>query len=46
MRALFKLCLDLEAKFSRKTLNEVLKALNETAQKFEEIDKKLLGEGA
>ncbi|MEM1550312.1 MAG: PadR family transcriptional regulator [Candidatus Bathyarchaeia archaeon] len=45
MRTLFRLCLDLEVKFSKETLNEILKTLNETAQKFEEIDKRLLGEG-
>lgn len=45
MRSLFRLCLNLEVKFSREVLNEVLKALDETARKFEEIDRKLLGDG-
>lgn len=44
MRVLFKLCLDLETKFSGEILNEFLKVLNEVIQKFEEIDRRLLGE--
>lgn len=45
-KAFFSLGMDLEEKFSRQTLKETLKVLNETAQKLEEIDKKLRGEKA
>ncbi|MCX8177042.1 MAG: PadR family transcriptional regulator [Candidatus Bathyarchaeota archaeon] len=44
IKAFFNLGMDLEAKFSEQTLKEILKVLNETAQKFEEMDKKLKGE--
>ncbi|MEM2384186.1 MAG: PadR family transcriptional regulator [Candidatus Bathyarchaeia archaeon] len=44
IRSLFNLCLDLETKFSGDALNEVLRVLNEAAQRFEEMDRKLLGE--
>ncbi|MCX8182616.1 MAG: PadR family transcriptional regulator [Candidatus Methanomethyliaceae archaeon] len=44
IKAFFNLGIDLETKFSEEVLKETLKVLNETAQKFEEIDKKLQGE--
>jgi len=44
MIALFKLCLDLETKFSEEALNSVLKVLDEALRKIEEIDKGLVGE--
>ncbi|MEM4405781.1 MAG: PadR family transcriptional regulator [Candidatus Methanomethylicaceae archaeon] len=46
IKAIFNLGMDLEATFSEEVLKETLKVLNETAQKFEEIDKKLQGEKA
>jgi DNA-binding PadR family transcriptional regulator len=46
IKAFFSLGMDLEAKFSEQALKETLKVLNETAQKFEEMDKKLKGEKA
>jgi DNA-binding PadR family transcriptional regulator len=42
--AFFELGNVLEEKFSEQALKEALKILNETAQKLEEIDKKLRGE--
>ncbi|MEM3666404.1 MAG: PadR family transcriptional regulator [Candidatus Bathyarchaeia archaeon] len=44
IKAFFSLGMDLEAKFSEEALKETLRVLNETAQKFEEIDRKLQGE--
>lgn len=44
MITLFKLCLDLETKFSEEALNSVLKVLDETVRKIEEIDRRLVGE--
>lgn len=46
IKAFFSLGMDLETKFSEQALKETLKVLNETAQKFEEMDKKLKGEKA
>lgn len=43
IRAFFSLGMDLETKFSEQALKEMLMVLNETAQKLEEIDKKLQG---
>jgi len=44
IKAFFNLGMDLEARFSEEVLKETLKVLNETAEKFEEIDKRLKGE--
>ncbi|MCQ5362351.1 MAG: PadR family transcriptional regulator [Candidatus Methanomethylicia archaeon] len=44
IKAFFNLGMDLEASFSEEVLKETLKVLNETAEKFEEIDKRLKGE--
>ncbi|MGP3668236.1 MAG: PadR family transcriptional regulator [Candidatus Bathyarchaeota archaeon] len=44
IKAFFSLGMSLEVKFSEQALKEILKVLNETAQKFEEIDKKLRSE--
>jgi len=46
IRAFFNLGIDLETKFSEEVLKETLKVLNETAKRFEEIDRKLQGEKA
>lgn len=46
MRCFFRLCLNLETRFSGEALNEILRVLNEAAQKLEEIDRRLLGGGA
>ncbi|MEM3437695.1 MAG: PadR family transcriptional regulator [Nitrososphaerales archaeon] len=44
IKAFFSLGMNLETKFSEQALKETLMVLNETAQKFEEINKKLQGE--
>lgn len=46
MKSLFRLCFNLEVRFSKETLNETLKVLNEAAQKFDEINRRLMDEGA
>lgn len=45
-KALFSLGLTLEERFSEKAIKEALAVLKETAQKLEEIDKRLRGERA
>ncbi|MEM2214869.1 MAG: PadR family transcriptional regulator [Candidatus Nezhaarchaeales archaeon] len=44
-RALFNLAMSLEERFSEETLKETLKVLREAAQKIEEIERGLRGEG-
>lgn len=43
-RALFNLAMSLEERFSEEALKEALNVMRETAQKLEEIDRKLRGE--
>jgi DNA-binding PadR family transcriptional regulator len=45
-KAFFSLGMGLEEKFSQQVLKETLKVLNETAQRLEEIERKLRGEKA
>ncbi|MBX5321433.1 MAG: PadR family transcriptional regulator [Candidatus Bathyarchaeota archaeon] len=45
-KAFFSLGMSLEEKFSQQVLKDTLKVLNETAQRLEEIDKKLRDEKA
>lgn len=45
-KAFFTLGMSLEEKFSQQVLKETLKVLNETAQRLEEIERKLRGEKA
>jgi NAD+--asparagine ADP-ribosyltransferase len=45
-KAFFSLGMSLEERFSEQAVKEALKVLNETAQKLEEIEKKLRGEKA
>jgi len=44
MKAFFTLGIDLEQRFSEETVEEASKILNETAEKLEQLDRKLRGE--